>query len=551
MSEKYTIGLDFGTLSGRALLVRISDGAELAARTMEYPHGVMDRYLCASGEELPPDFALQDPHDYLEVLDYILPGVIADAKVDKENIIGIGVDFTTCTMLPIKADGTPLCFEEKYRKEPHAYAKLWKHHAAQPYADRINEVAKERGEEWLAAYGGKISSEWYFPKVFEVLDKAPEVYADADHFVEAGDFINMYLCGCLKKSYTYAASKAMYDMEKGYPSREFFAALDPRFADVVKDKTSAPMVYTCEKVGNVRKEIAERYGLSEKTVVATAQPDAHVATSALNMHTAGDMCAIMGTSACYMLIDDKRRNVKGICGVLRDSLTPGFWGYESGLCCLGDAFAWAAENIAPASYREEADSLGISVLRLLINKCAEKAPGETGLVALDWLNGNRNVLIDSDLSAMILGMDLRTRPEDIMRALIEATAFATRVITETIEASGVEIRRIIAAGGISRKDPFTMQLYADVLKKDILIAESRQIPALASAVYAAASAGEDLLLCMERMCHLSDTVYHPNTAASEVYDALYKEYLTLYDYFGRGQNDVMKRLRRIKENSKK
>ena len=238
MSEKYTIGLDFGTLSGRALLVRISDGAELAARTMEYPHGVMDRYLCASGEELPPDFALQDPHDYLEVLDYILPGVIADAKVDKENIIGIGVDFTTCTMLPIKADGTPLCFEEEYRKEPHAYAKLWKHHAAQPYADRINEVAKERGEEWLAAYGGKISSEWYFPKVFEV----PEVYADADHFVEAGDFINMYLCGCLKKSYTYAASKAMYDMEKGYPSREFFAALDPRFADVVKDKTSAPMV---------------------------------------------------------------------------------------------------------------------------------------------------------------------------------------------------------------------------------------------------------------------------------------------------------------------
>ena len=243
--------------------------------------------------------------------------------------------------------------------------------------------------------------------------------------------------------------------------------------------------------------------------------------------------------------------MKGICGVLRDSLTPGFWGYESGLCCLGDAFAWAAENIAPASYREEADSLGISVLRLLINKCAEKAPGETGLVALDWLNGNRNVLIDSDLSAMILGMDLRTRPEDIMRALIEATAFATRVITETIEASGVEIRRIIAAGGIARKDPFTMQLYADVLKKDILIAESRQIPALASAVYAAASAGEDLLLCMERMCHLSDTVYHPNTAASEVYDALYKEYLTLYDYFGRGQNDVMKRLRRIKENSKK
>lgn len=550
MADKYTIGVDFGTLSGRALLVRVSDGEELATRVMDYRHGVMDKYLASSGEPLPHDFALQDPHDYIEVLEYIIPGVIADAAVDPEDIIGIGVDFTCCTVLPVRADGTPLCFEERFKNEPYAYAKLWKHHAAQPYADRITEVAAELEPERLAAAGGKASSEWLFPKIWETLDKAPEVYSEAAYFLEAGDFINLLLTGKVTKSYTYASAKAMYDFDGGYPSKRFFAALDPRLENVVEDKLNAPIIFTGGQAGRVCAEASKRLGLSENTVVACAQPDAHVAPAALNMHQAGDMCAIMGTSSCYMLIDDKHRHVTGICGILRDSLTPGFWGYESGLCCVGDAFAWAAENIAPAAYRDEADALGISVLQLLIKKASLKRPGETGLVALDWLNGNRNVLVDSSLSAMIVGMDLRTSPEDIMRALIEATAFGTRVITETIESSGVAIKRLIAAGGIARKDPFTMQLYADVLKKDIIIASSKQVPAMASAVYAAVSAGEELIPCMERMGKLSDTVYRPIAENSAVYDKLYDEYCTLYDYFGRGGNDVMKRLRAIRGDAK-
>ncbi len=542
--QKYTIGLDFGTLSARALLARVSDGAIIAERSFDYPHAVMDKTLAATGAALPPDFALQDPQDYLDALELLLPTLTR--AVDAEDIIGICVDFTCCTLIPVTKDNTPLCFLDEYRAEPHAYAKLWKHHASQKYADRITSLAEARGETWLRDYGGKVSSEWLFSKVYELLDQSPKIYAAADGFIEAGDFITSLLVGHRTKSYTLATAKAFYDYEKGYPSSDFFAELDPRLKNVVADKLDAEIVYPGGVSGHICAEAAKRYGLSESTAVAPPTPDAHISTAALNMKTSGDLCAIMGTSACYMLLSDKYDPIEGISGVHRDSLTPGFFGYEGGLCCFGDHFAWVAENIATEEYIKEAKARGIGVLRLLIEKASLLAPGESGLLALDWWNGNRSVLCDSALSGMVLGMDLRTRPEDIMRAVIEANAFGTRVIIENYEKNGIPVTRIVAGGGIPQKDPFTMQLFADVLKKEIRIAGTTQLPALSGAIYAAASAGIPLDTAMENMSSLSDKIYRPNPEASAVYDRLFAEYERLYDYFGRGHNNVMKELKNIR-----
>ena len=546
MNEKYTIGVDYGTLSARAVLVRCSDGYIAAEAALDYPHAVMSRVLAATGEVLPPDFALQDAQDYLDALYTVVPAVIRESGVSPEDIIGIGVDFTCCTMIPVDACDRPLSFDEKYAKNPHAYVKLWKHHAAQPYADLINKLAIERGEKWLPNYGNKISSEWLFPKIMEVLNCAPEIYETTDSFVEAGDWITRLLTGKRVKAYVYSTAKAMYDYYDGYPGEDFFASLDPRLENVIEEKLNAEMVFSGQCVGNVCPEMAKRLGLSEKTVVAAPSPDAHVATVALNMNKSGDMCAILGTSACFMLIGDELTHVRGISGVHKDSQTPGFYGYEAGLCCFGDHFAWVAENVASAEYVKEAEERGISILKLLIEKASVKKPGEAGLIALNWWNGNRSVLVDSDLSGMILGMDLRTKPEDIMRAIIEANAFGTRLIIETYEESGVKVNRLIAAGGIPKKDPFTMQLFADVLKKDITIASASQIPAVGCAVYAAAAVGMELSEAMKNMSKVSSTVYSPNPESGAVYDKIYAEYKRLFDYFGRGENNVMKTLRAIR-----
>ncbi len=545
--SKYTIGIDFGTLSGRAVLVDVKDGREIADCVLDYPHAVMDEVLCATGEALPANYALQDPADYLQVLDTVIPGVIRQSGVDPADIIGVGVDFTTCTCLPVTADGTPLCFDPAYAGNRHAYVKLWKHHAAQPYADRFNAVAKERGETFLDDFGGKVSSEWMFAKVLETLEEAPEVYDGCAYIVEAGDWINWLLTGRLTRGYLFAAYKAEYIMDRGYPSPDFLAALNPRLRDVADTKLAGPIAYIAEKVGTVTASAAARWGLCEGIAVSCAMPDAHVASPALAQNHAGDMFGILGTSGCYMLIDHDYRTVPGICGVVRDGLVPGFYGYEAGLCCFGDHFAWAAENLMTAEYVKEAETRGVSALKLLIEKASRQAPGAHGLLALNWFNGNRNILVNANLSGAFVGMTLRTRPEDMLRALIEATAYGTRIIIENYREHGVAVKTFVAGGGIARKDPFTMQLFADILGMDIRIAGSTQIPALASAIYAATAAGayDCLEAASAAMNSVSETVYRPDPRAATVYDKLYAEYKLLHDYFGRGGNDVMMRLRAI------
>ena len=552
--NKYSIGIDFGTLSGRALLVDVTNGAEICECTYDYTHGVMDECL-PDGTRLGSDWALQHPRDYLDVFANTIPGVLKKSGVSPDEIIGVGVDFTACTILPVKKDGTPLCFLDKYKGTPHAYVKLWKHHAAQNYANALNAIAQNRGEKWLKRYGGKISSEWLFPKIWEVLAEAPEIYDAADYFIEAADWAVWQLTGNQTRNSCTAGYKGMWHKREGYPSKEFFKALDPRLENVVEAKLNWPISPLGNKAGGISEFAAKLTGLNAGTAVAIANVDAHVTAPAVKIDGPNKLLAIMGTSTCHIMVGTSEQEVPGMCGVVEDGVLPGFYGYEAGQSCVGDHFAWFVDNCCPASYHEQAKSRGINIHQLLTEKAAQLKIGENGIVTLDWWNGNRSVLVDVDLTGVMLGLTLATKPEEMYRALIEATAYGTRKIVETFRKSGVPIEEFYASGGISQKNAMAMQIYADVLKMPIRIGGSSQGPALGSAIFGAVAAGaacggyDSVLEAAAVMGKLRDEVYSPIAENAQVYDKLYAEYDILHDYFGRGANDVMKRLKAIRKNA--
>lgn len=549
--KKYVVGVDFGTLSGRSLLVDAATGEELCESMLEYPHGVMDEKL-PDGTRLGNDWALQHPQDYLDVFAKTVPEVLKCAGVAAEDIIGIGIDFTACTLLPVKKDGTPLCFLPEFAHEPHAYIKLWKHHAAQDEANKLNKIAQERGESFLKRYGGKISSEWMFPKIWQTLDEAPEIYAAADCFIEAADWVIWQLTGRQTRNACAAGYKGMWHKQTGYPSPAFFQALDPRMENVVKDKLDCPVSPLGEKAGEITKEAAALTGLLPGTAVAVANIDAHVTLPACKIAGPGKMLAIMGTSTCHIMVGTKEYELPGMCGVVEDGVLPGYFGYEAGQSCVGDHFAWFVENCCPAGYYEEAKAKKINIHQLLTEKASLLRVGESGLVALDWWNGNRSVLVDVDLTGVMLGMTLATKPEEMYRALIEATAYGTRKIMETFRQNGVPVEELYASGGIAHKNPMAMQIYADVLNVPIRIGGSTQGPALGAAIFAAVAAGkarggyDSVFEAAGIMGKLRDEVYLPMPENTRVYDELYAEYDILHEYFGRGANDAMKRLKAIR-----
>lgn len=552
MNKKYAIGVDFGTQSGRAVLVEIGTGKEIATAIKVYPHGVMDEYLPDGVTRLEPDFALQHPQDYLDVLSETIPAVLEESKVSAHDVIGVGIDFTACTMLPIDKDGTPLCMYDEYKTNPHAYIKLWKHHAAQDEANKLNEIATERGEDFLARYGGKISSEWLIPKIWQILDEAPEIYERAYKFIEAADWIVMQLTGEEKRSSCTAGYKALWHKQKGYPSNEFFKALDPRLENVVDEKLSRDIYPIGSKAGEITEDAARLTGLNPGTAVAVANVDAHVTMPAVGIVDEGKMLMIIGTSTCHLLLSKEEKMVPGMCGVVEDGIMPGYFGYEAGQSCVGDHFEWFINNCLPGDYYKEAEDKGINIHDLLSEKASKLAVGESGLVALDWWNGNRSVLVDVDLTGLIVGCTLLTKPEEIYRALIEATAYGTRMIIDTFEESGVPISELYAAGGIAEKNPFLMQIYSDVTNREIRISASAQAPALGSAMFGAVAAGKErggydsIVEAAQDMARLKDVVYRPISTNVEAYNRLYEEYKVLHDYFGRGANDVMKRLKDIR-----
>jgi L-ribulokinase len=558
MSGRYAIGVDFGTESGRAVLVDVADGTVLASAVDPYRNGVIDRHLPAPHDDvvLPPDWALQDPTDYLTVLRTAVPAVVRAARVDPADIIGLGIDFTACTMLPARADGIALAELPEYQREPHAWVKLWKHHAAQPQADRINEVARATGQPWLDRYGGKISSEWFFAKSLQILEEAPAIYAAADRLIEATDWVIWRLTGVETRNACTAGYKAMWSKRDGFPPRSYFAALDPRLADIVDDKMAREIATLGARAGGLTPEAASWTGLPPGTAVAVANVDAHAAVPAATVTDVGRMVMIMGTSTCHMVLGTDERTVPGMCGWVADGIIPGFIGYEAGQSCVGDHFQWFVEQGLPEAYADEARRRGVDAHTLLQERAARLAVGESGLLALDWWNGNRSVLVDAALSGLLIGATLATGPEEIYRALIEATAFGTRVIVEAFRANGVQVDEVVACGGLAEKSPLILQIYADVTGLPFALSASDQTPALGAAMFGAVAAGpahgghatiEDAARAMARR---RPEIHRPIAANQATYQVLYDEYLRLHDYFGRGENDVMKTLRALRSRAR-
>jgi L-ribulokinase len=543
--DEFAVGVDFGTLSARALVVRVSDGAEAGTAVSEYSHGVIDREL--HGAELPPDWALQDPGDYIRALGEAVPAAIRDAGIEPGQVIGIATDFTASTCLPALADGTPLCQLPDLAERPHAYPKLWKHHAAQRHADRITAVAHERGEKWINRYGGKISSEWQFAKALQVLDEDPELYQRADRWIEAADWIIWQLCGAETRNACTAGYKGIFQ-DGGYPSREYLAALDPRFADFAAGKLAHPISPLGALAGRLTPAAAAMCGLPEGIAVAVGNVDAHVTVPAAGPIEPGQMVAIMGTSTCHVMNGTELAEVPGMCGVVDGGIVAGLWGYEAGQSGVGDIFAWFTRNGVPGELADEARRRGVSLPRLLDEKAAARRPGAHGLIALDWEGGNRSVLVDGRLSGAIVGLTLATTAAEIYQALLESTAFGTRKIIETFDAAGVPVTELVAAGGLIKSAPL-MQIYADVLRRPLCVIGSDQGPALGSAIHAAVAAGAypDVPAAAQAMGRIDRDKYKPDSARADVYDELYAEYERLHDYFGCGENQVMYRLRDIRD----
>lgn len=545
--EPLLIGIDFGTLSGRAVVVRASDGLELASAVHEYSHAVMESRLSAGdGRRLGPDWALQYPDDYRDVLRLAVPAAIAAAGVEAADVVGVGTDFTACTMIPVTADGTPLNELEQFATTPHAFVKLWKHHAAQPQADRITALAHERGEPWIARYGGLISSEWEFAKGLQLFEEARDVYDAMDHWVEAADWIVWQLCGTYVRNACTAGYKGMRQ-DGRYPDAEYLEALSPGFGGFVTDKLEHTIGELGARAGGLTAEAAAWTGLTEGIAVAVGNVDAHVTAPAAQATEPGQLVAIMGTSTCHVVNGAELREVPGMCGVVDGGIIAGQWGYEAGQSGVGDILGWFVNTCVPGPYAQAAAAAGQSVHEYLTSLAEKQEVGEHGLVALDWHSGNRSVLVDHELSAVMVGATLATTPEDQYRALVEATAFGTRTIVEAFNSSGVTITEFIAAGGLLR-NPFLMQVYCNVLGMPISVITSEQGPALGSAIHAAVAAGlyTDVNVAGRAMGNRREGAYTPEPAAVESYNRLYELYVAVHDHFGRDHRDVMHTLRALR-----
>ncbi|NYD52475.1 L-ribulokinase [Actinomadura luteofluorescens] len=533
------VGVDFGTLSGRAVVVRVADGAELGGAVHDYGDAVIERVLPGTGEPLPPDWALQNPADWRAVLRTAVPAAVAEAGVDPAQIIGIGTDFTSCTVLPVRSDGTPLCELPELAGRPHAWPKLWKHHAAQPQADRITALAHEREEKWIKRYGGRISSEWQFAKALQVLEEDPDTYRRTERWIEAADWIVWQLTGRETRNACTAGYKGLHQ-DGGYPSTDYLGALHPGFADFAATRLAHPLSPLGSRVGTLTAEAARRTGLPEGVAVAAGNVDAHVTAPAARAVENGRLLAIMGTSTCHVVNSGVLAEVPGICGVVDGGITAGAYGYEAGQSAVGDVFAWWTRMTGRDHDELAAGSAAAPV-------------GSHGLVALDWMGGNRSVLVDHHLSGVVAGMTLATRPEEVYRALMEGTAYGTRVIVEAFEAAGIPVEEFVVAGGLKRNAAL-MQIYADVLRRPVSIAASDQAPALGAAIHAAVAAGayRDVPEAAAAMGRVVTAAYAPDPARARAYDLLYAEYRELHDHFaarGGASSDVLHRLRRLRNDA--
>jgi L-ribulokinase len=553
----YTIGVDYGTNSVRAVVVDCGDGRVVGTSVFDYPSGEQGVLLHPKA----PHLARQNPADYLAGLRASVTGALAEARrapgFSADRVIGIGADTTGSTPLPLDAQARPLALDPAWSGHLAAHAWLWKDHTSADQAARITRVAAEHAPEYLAPIGGTYSSEWWWSKIWHCLDTAPEVFAAAATWVELADFIPAVLAGVedprqIVRCVCAAGHKAMYsEAWGGLPSKAFLSRLDPRLADL-RDRLFDTAYPPGRPAGRLSAVWARELGLPEGIPIAMGGFDAHYGAVGAGVAT-GTLVKIIGTSTCDCavapadaLVDD----IPGICGIVNGSIMPGYVGIEAGQSAVGDLLKWWVEGVCAG---------GPELHATLSREAAALAPGESGLVALDWNNGNRTVLVDTRLTGLIVGQTLHTTRAEVYRALIEATAFGARTIIERIRQYGVPVDRVVCCGGIAEKNDLFMQIYADVIGQPMLIAGSPQTPALGSAIAAAVTAGaaaggyDEWAAAQARMTTLKDTRFEPRAAASAVYDELYTLYLGLHDTFGgvasapRDLGTLMKRLLAIKE----
>jgi L-ribulokinase len=550
-ARKYVIGLDFGTKSCRALVADAKTGAIAALGVQEYAHGVMDRVLPDGITRLGADWALQDPQDYIDALEHTVHEALTQAALGGDDIIGLSVDFTASTILPIDASGVPLCTGEAYRHRPHGYVKLWKHHAAEGQARQINRLLGEKRLLDHPRYGGKVSSELMLPKVLQILQEDPEIYEAADKILEAADWLTLLMTGEERRSGSTAAYKAMWSEAEGYPPAELLKALDPRLEHFVEQKLRGAVCPVGGKLGELNAAWAERLGLSPGTAVGTSIIDSHAGMPGCGIAKPRQMMLIIGTSSVQAVLSDQPYSGKGILGGVKGGIIPGYYALETGLAGVGDIFEWFINTSVPASYKAKADEAGLTLFRYLSDLAQHSEPGESGLLALDWWSGNKTPFVNANLSGLILGLSLTTKPEEIYRALVEATGFGTRMIMETFETAGVPIDEMYACGGIAEKDPFLMQIFADIANREINVSAVEQTAAFGAAMYASVAAGSErggynhITEAVSAMSRARGRTYRPNPAHAAKYSLLYGVYKELCGYFGE-TSDAMKQLKALR-----
>jgi len=556
---KYTLGLDYGTNSVRCVLVNIENGEELATAVHQYRTGEAGIILDAGDHNL----ARQNPADYLTGLQASIKQTLRQAKrkdkrFDASNIIGIGVDTTGSTPLPVDENGTPLSMHDEFKNNRNAQAWLWKDHTGYAEAAEITELAKKEHPEYLAKCGGTYSSEWFFSKILHCLRTDPKVFDAAYSWVECCDYVPAVLTGTdkpekIKRSRCAAGHKAMFNSQwGGLPTREFLAKLDPKLGQL--RERLYEQTYTVDTAaGRLTKEWADKLGLPVGIPVAVGAFDAHLGGVGSGI-APGKLVKIIGTSTCDMAVwpsDKKLADIPGICGIVDGSILPGYFGLEAGQSAVGDIFNWFVNYIQPGGGKAGSHEA-------LTKKAAKLNPGQSGLLALDWNNGNRTILVDQRLTGLLLGQTLHTKPEEIYRALIEATAFGALTIIRRFEEYGVKISEIVNCGGIAEKNALLMQIYADVTGREMKISRSAQSCALGAAVAGAVVAGkkaggyDSFPEAQGAMCGTKDTTYKPVAANHKVYQQLYSLYIQIHDAFGTqrwsgGLANVMKDLLNIKD----
>lgn len=521
------LGLDFGTESVRAVLVD-RDGNELASESDAYRFGQICDALPGSGQVLPPGYALQAAGDWIESAAKATRLAVASAGIVAERVVGIGVDFTSCTMLPTLRDGTPLCELAAFSDTPLAWPKLWKHHGAIEQTERINEVARQRKEAFLGRYGGTIGLEWFFPKVLETIERAVEVSDAAEVWLEAGDWFVWKLVGCdvdqLARSTCQAGYKAMWSAEDGYASPGFFEAVDPKLAEAASNKMPGVMKSPGESAGTLCDAMASRFGLPAGIAVSAATIDAHAAVPGVGAAEPGVMVMVMGTSSCHMLNAVEGRPVDGVAGIVRGGILPDLFGYETGQAAVGDAFAWLLKLLNLDSF----DELARAAMAL--------PPGGHGVTCVDWFHGCRTPLMDGRLRGAFSGLSLDTTGAHLYRSLLEASAMGFRWIIEMMRDGGVPVHSFVATGGLPHHNPFLVQVYADVLGHPIEVHPSRQGPAVGAAVLGMVAAGEqksgfknvsEAAKAMAAVPSDRKKLVHPCGDASNSYNRLYQDYRTL------------------------